>query len=267
MLFIVATPIGNMSEITYRAIEVLKSVDFIAAEDTRHTAQLLNRYEIKKPMLTYHKFSEKAAADGIIKYLSEGKDIALVSDAGMPLISDPGSILTDALIEKGIDYTVISGPCACINAVVLSGLDTSSFMMAGFLPDKAGERKKFIDKVKDVESTLVFYSPPHNITDDLAFLFKHLGKRKVSVVREISKIHEEVIRGVLGELPEFTVKGEMVIVVDKAQSAAQRLSTLSVEKHVMHYLAMGLDKKEAIKRTASDRKVAKSVIYNQTLDL
>lgn len=267
MLFIVATPIGNLGEITYRAVEVLKSVDFIAAEDTRHTAVLLNRYEIKKPMLTYHKFSEKSSVAGIIKYLKEGKDIALVSDAGMPLVSDPGAVLTDALIENGIDYTVISGPCACINAVVLSGLDTSSFLMAGFLPEKPSERKKALDRVCDAECTLVFYSPPHNIMADLEFLYKRLGARRFSVVREISKLHEEVIRGRLGEVPEFTVKGEMVIVVEGAPSAAQRLNALTVERHFRHYLSMGLDKKEALKRVAADRKVAKSVIYNECMNL
>lgn len=267
MLYIVATPIGNLSEITFRAVETLKSVDFIAAEDTRHTMELLKAYDIKKPMISYHKFSERASTDGIIAHLKEGKDVALVSDAGMPLISDPGATLVEALIENGIEYTVISGACACVNAVVLSGLDTSSFLMVGFLPEKAIDRKREMERVKDVRATLVFYSPPHNILNDLDFLFKSLGRRKVAIVREISKIHEEVVRGYLGEVPPFTVKGEMVIVVERAESPAERLTRLSVVEHVKHYMSLGLNKSDAIKRTASDRKVAKSVIYSETLDL
>ena len=260
MLYIVATPIGNMSEITFRAVEVLGKVDYIAAEDTRHTAELLSHYNIKKPMISYHKFSERAQSDGIIAYLKEGKDVALVSDAGMPLISDPGEVLTRRLIEEGIDYTVISGPCACINALVLSGLDTSRFMMCGFLPEKASERKKAVQSVKDVESTLVFYSPPHNVDEELAFLYEQLGDRRVSIVREISKMFEQVVRARLGSIPDFTHKGEMVIVVEGAPSRADRLSSLSVIEHVKHYMALGYDKKEAVKMTAADRKVAKTLI-------
>ena len=267
MLYIVATPIGNLSEITYRAVEVLKSVDFIAAEDTRHTMDLLRAYDIKKPMISYHKFSERAASAGIINHLKEGKDIALVSDAGMPFISDPGSVLVEELIKNDLEYTVISGACACVNAVVLSGLDASSFLMAGFLPEKTADRTKAVAKVKDVETTLVFYSPPHNVLKDLEFLFDSLGRRKAAVVREISKLHEEVVRGYLGEMPEFTVKGEMVIVVEKAESAAQRLGELTVVDHVKHYMSLGYDKMKAVKLVAADRKVSKSVVYAETLNL
>lgn len=267
MLYIVATPIGNLSEITYRAVEVLGDADMIAAEDTRRTAELLNRYGIKKPLISYHKFSERASSDGIVAYLKEGKNVALVSDAGMPLISDPGAVLTERLIEEGLEFTVVSGACACINALVLSGLDCSSFTMCGFLPEKPSLRKKAIMDVKDIPTTLVFYSPPHNILEDLDFLYKHLGARKVSVVREISKMHEQVIRGTLGSLGSFTVKGEMVIVVERAPERSERLNALSVVDHVRHYMALGYDKKEAVKMTASDRKTAKSVIYAETLDL
>lgn len=267
MLYIVATPIGNLSEITYRAVEVLKNVDFIAAEDTRHTMELLRAYDIRKPMISYHKFSERSASAGIISRLKEGKDIALVSDAGMPLISDPGAVLVEELIENGIEYTVVSGACACVNAVVLSGLDTSSFLMVGFLPEKTSDRKKTIAKIKDVEATLVFYSPPHNVLEDLDFLHKSLGRRKFAVVREISKLHEEVVRGCLGEVPEFTVKGEMVIVVEKAESAADRLGELTVIEHVKHYMSLGYDKMKAVKLVAADRKVSKSVVYAETLNL
>lgn len=267
MLYIVATPIGNLGEITYRAVETLKSVDFVAAEDTRRTSELLNKYGIKKPLISYHKFSEKASSAAILDRLAKGQNGALVSDAGMPLISDPGGTLVDALVENGLEYTVISGPCACINALVLSGLDCSSFMMCGFLPDKTGERIKLMEKIADVESTLVFYCPPHDVLENLDFLYRHLGGRKASAVREISKLHEQVIRGRLGSFPEFTVKGEMVVVVEKAKSRADKLSAMSVTEHVRHYMSLGYDKKEAIKKTASDRKVAKSEIYAETLSL
>lgn len=267
MLYIVATPIGNMSEITYRAVEVLRNVDYIAAEDTRHTAELLNRYEIKKPMLSYHKFSERGQTTAIIALLEEGKNVALVSDAGMPLISDPGGVLVTELIEKGIEYTVISGPCAMVNALVLSGLDTTEFMMLGFLPEKLSVRTKLISRIRDVEATLIFYTPPHDVLSDLDFLYKNLGKRRCSVVREISKIHEQTIRFRLGEVPNFTVKGEMVIVVEGAPSKAERLSALPCVEHVKHYMSIGYTKNEAIKQTAADRKVAKSEVYAIALDL
>lgn len=267
MLYIVATPIGNLSEITYRAVEVLKSVDFIAAEDTRHTMELLRAYDVRKPMISYHKFSERAACAGIINHLKEGKDIALVSDAGMPLISDPGAVLVGELIANGIEYTVVSGACACVNAVVLSGLDTSTFLMVGFLPEKTTDRNKVMSKFKDVEATLVFYSPPHNVLADLEFLYKSLGRRRFAVVREISKIHEQIVRGYLGEVPEFTVKGEMVIVVEKAESAAERLMELTIVEHVKHYMSLGYDKMKAIKLTAADRKISKSAVYAETLNL
>lgn len=267
MLYIVATPIGNLKEITYRAVEVLKEVDFIAAEDTRRTAILLNEYGIKKPMISYQKFNEKRAADSLISSLKEGKNIALVSDAGMPLISDPGAILVDELSKEGLEYTVVSGPCAAVNAVVLSGLDCSRFYMAGFLPEKAGKKKEFLEKLMYLESTLVFYVPPHNALDDLAFLFKVLGNRRVSIIREISKMFEEVVRGHLGEIPDFTVKGEMVIVVEGAGSPSGELNSLTETEHVKHYMAAGFTKNDAVKRAAKDRGVAKSEIYKQTLDI
>lgn len=268
MLYIVATPIGNMKEMSYRGVEVLKSVDFIAAEDTRRTGVLLNEYQIRKPLISYQKYNERAMADKLVAMLSDGKDIALVSDAGMPLISDPGSILLSEVIAHGLEYTVISGPCALINALVLSGLDTQNFLMAGFLPEKAADRKKLVEKYADLECTLVFYSPPHNLIDDLKFFYKILGRRRVAVVREISKLHEEVIRGFLGDEFSFTVKGEMAVVIEGAPSKAERLTaSLTVEKHLKHYLDSGDDMKTAIKKVASDRKVAKSEVYNVSLKM
>ena len=211
MLYIVATPIGNLGEITYRAVETLKSVDAVLCEDTRRTAILLNRYEIKKPLVSYQKFNEREKADYIIERLKNGENLALVSDAGMPVISDPGKVLIDELIKNELEYTVVSGPCALINAVVLSGLDASAFCMVGFLPEKKSERKKQLERFSSLDCTLIFYVAPHDAKETLEFLYSELGKRKVAIVREISKLHEEVVRGELGSTIEFTEKGEFVL--------------------------------------------------------
>lgn len=260
MLYIVGTPIGNIKEITFRAIEVLNSVDFIAAEDTRRTAILLNEYNIKKPMISYQKFNERACSAKLIEILSSGKDVALVSDAGMPLISDPGRILTQELIKNGISYTVIGGPCAMIDALILSGLDTDKFCMLGFLPEKKSDRDKVLQDYVDVKCTLVFYSSVHNVDKDLGYLFQAFGDREVAVVREISKMYEETVRGTLGKELNFVKKGEFVIVVEGAKE--KDYSSLSVMDHYQSYISQGLDKKEAIKKVAADRNVAKSEIYS-----
>lgn len=183
MLYIVATPIGNLGEITYRAVEVLKSADAMLCEDTRRTAVLLDKYGVKKPLVSYQKFSEREKAGYIVDRLEKGETLALVSDAGMPLVSDPGKILLDEVIARGLEYTVVSGPCALVNAAVLSGLDISAFCMCGFLPDKKSDRKKFIDRFRTLEATLLFYSPPHNVRTDIEFLFSELGDRRAAAVR------------------------------------------------------------------------------------
>lgn len=260
MLYIVGTPIGNIKEITFRAVETLSSVDIIAAEDTRRTAILLNEYGIKKPMISYQKFNERAESDKLVSLLKEGKDVALVSDAGMPLISDPGQILTKLLIENNLEFTVVGGPCACIEALVLSGLDTSAFCMLGFLPEKKSEREKLLAGYASVGCTLVFYSSVHNVDKDLSYLFSALGNRRVSVIREISKVYEQCIRGRLGEPLEFVHKGEFVLVVEGAPK--RDFSLLSVEEHYNNYLMQGLTKKDAIKKVAADRGIAKSEIYS-----
>lgn len=265
MLYIVATPIGNIQEITYRAVETLKSVDVILCEDTRHSRILLSHYNIKKPLISYQKFNEREKCESIITMLKEGKNIALISDAGMPLISDPGATVVKEAQKQGLEYTVISGPCACINAVVLSSLDTSRFCMVGFLPEKEGERKKTLQLFKDLPATLVFYSPPHDIDKDLNTLYENLGARKVAVVREISKLYEQVCVGTLGEEMEFMRKGEFVIVVEGARPQSESLSTLSVQEHIRHYLDLGKTEKEAVKAVAADRNVAKSIIYAEAV--
>lgn len=261
MLYIVATPIGNLKEITYRAVEVLQSVELILAEDTRHSAILLQQYGIKAPLLSYQKFNERARCGEIVQRLGAGAEIALISDAGMPLVSDPGSILLRAVIDAGLPYTVVSGPCAAVNAAVLSGLDISSFCMVGFLPEKNIDRSKLLKKFQTLECTLLFYISPHSVMRDLTTLFEALGARQAVLIREISKLHEEEIRFTLGSVPEFTCKGEFVLAVEGAPAPEEALCSLSVAEHVAKYMEEGLTKREAIKCAAADRGVAKSEIY------
>lgn len=263
MLYIVATPIGNLSEITYRAVETLREADAVLCEDTRRTAVLLNRYEIKKPLISYQKFNERAKCEEVISRLKAGENLALVSDAGMPVISDPGSVLIGELIKENLDYTVVSGPCALVNAVVLSGLDATAFCMAGFLPEKKSDRIRHAERFKDFTGTVIFYSAPHDVRKDLDFLYSVFGRRKVAIVREISKIHEEVIRGNLGDVPEFTERGEFVVCVEGASEKPDDFSDLSIPDHVEKYIAEGLDKKDAVKRVAEERKIPKSQCYNE----
>lgn len=260
MLYIVGTPIGNIKEITYRAIEVLNSVDLIAAEDTRRTAILLNEYGIKKPMISYQKFNERASSLKLVEILKSGQDVALVSDAGMPLISDPGHILIRELIENGIEHTVVGGPSACLDALILSGMDTSRFCMLGFLPEKKTECERLLSGFSSLKCTLIFYSSVHNVDKDLDALYNAFGARKAAIVREISKIYEQVVRGELGSMPEFVHKGEFAIVIEGASEAD--FSDLSVEEHYNMYILKGMTKKDAIKQVALDRNVKKSDIYS-----
>lgn len=260
MLYIVATPIGNLDEITLRALEVLKSVDLIAAEDTRHTAVLLAKYGITTRTVAYHKFNERAALDSLTARLKASENIALVSDAGMPAVSDPGHIIIDAAIENGIEFTVVSGACAAVNAAVLSGLDTRTFTVLGFLPEKSIDRRRFVEPYVKLPSTLVFYSSVHDIKKDLTFLYETFGARRVAVCREMTKKFETVVRGRLGDELDIIEKGEFVVVVEGA-SAESELNALDVEEHIRHYLDAGLEQKDAIKKVAADRRVAKSEIY------
>ncbi len=265
MLYFVATPIGNLDEVTYRAIEVLKSVDLIAAEDTRHTAILLGKYGIKTRTVAYHKFNEKSAVDGLIDLLKEGKSIAVVSDAGMPAVSDPGHVLIDAAIQNGVEFTVVSGACAGVNALVLSGLDTRAFAILGFLPEKNIDRVRYVEPYKAMPCTLVFYSAVHDIKKDLRFLYEQLGARKVAVCREMTKLYETVTRGTLGEDMDIVEKGEFAIVVEGVTH--NPLCFLTVEEHIKHYVDGGDTVKDAVKKVAQDRHVAKSEIYKIALSM
>ena len=263
MLYFVATPIGNLKDMSFRAIEVLNSVDEIACEDTRHSIKLLNHYEIKKPLFSYHKFNEKASGEKIIEKLKSGRNIAVISDAGMPVISDPGNILADMLIKEGLEFTVVPGACAFVSALVLSGLDASRFCFLGFLPEKEGERKAFLEKYKDLDLTLIFYSAPHDVKKDIATIYSVFGDRRAVTVREITKLHEQVEEFNLKDGVLTEPKGEYVLLIDKPQK--QDFSSLSEEDHINMYLDKGMDKKEALKLVAKERGVSKSSLYKYTV--
>lgn len=259
MLYLVATPIGNLKDMTFRAVEVLKSVDFIACEDTRHSMTLLAAYDIKKPLRAYHKFNERAEGEKIVEALKEGKNVALITDAGTPVISDPGNVLVKMLVENGLEYTVIPGANAFVPALVLSGMDASRFAFIGFLPEKAKDRNELLEKYKDLDMTLIFYSAPHDVIKTVGYLFDSLGERTACAVREITKLHESVIRFRLSEGYPEEPRGEYVILVEGA--VKEDFSALSPEEHLERYLSSGMDKKEAVKRVARERKVPKDEIY------
>ncbi len=220
-LYVLGTPIGNMSDITFRAIEVLNEVDFIAAEDTRVTLKLLNRYDIKKPLISYHDHSSRLCADGIINRLSAGENCAVVTDAGMPCISDPGEGLVKLCYENNIPVKVVPGPSAVVSALAISGLDTSRFSFEGFLSVTKKQRNEHLEQVKNNTNTMIFYEAPHKLISTLNDMLKYFGDRKISMCRELTKIYEEVIRCTLSEAIEYykdkSPKGEYVLVIEGAK--------------------------------------------------
>lgn len=261
MFYIVATPIGNKEEITLRAISILKSCDSIYCEDTRHSGILMQTYDIHTPLLRLDKFSEKQKSQEIIQKLQQGQNLALISDAGMPLISDPGNILLTQLIQNNLQFTVVSGACALVNALVLSGLDTSRFFMAGFLPEKTKDKDILLSNIVNLPTTLIFYTPPHDIDDYLKYLHSKLGNRQVAIIREISKLYEEVIRFTLGAPPNFIHKGEMIIVIQgKIQTQIPTDDQIIQEVHALQ--STSCDKKQSIKQIAAKHNLPKSKVYN-----
>lgn len=266
MLYLVCTPIGNLKDITYRAVETLKSVSLILAEDTRHSAILCAEYGITAPMISYQKFNEKSKCDEIAERLYAGEDIALITDAGTPCISDPGAVLTNRVIKQGLPYTLVGSSCAFVSAAVLSGFDLRSFAFGGFLPEKNSAREKFLSGFKGFCGSLVFYVSPHSLNKELQSFYSVLGARRAVLVREISKKFEECVRFTLGETPQFTEKGEYVLVIEGKEAECE-LNSLTVKEHVLSYINDGMSKKDAVKKAASDRGVAKSEIYKETLGL
>ncbi len=265
MLYFVSTPIGNLKDISSRALQTLNEVDLIACEDTRHSIKLLDFYGIKKPLISYHKYNEKERLNEILTLLNEGKNIAVISDAGTPVISDPGNVLTCFLRENGVNYTVIPGATAFTPALILSGLSAHRFTFIGFLPEKLKDKEELLSDFKNVKSTLIFYSAPHDVNKDLSFLYEKLGDRKVSVVKEITKIHETVYLGTLKDIKIDNPKGEFVIVVE-GNTGENKGFLLTEEEHVNLYISRGFSKKEAIKKVAEERGINKNQLYKYTIN-
>ena len=268
-LYIVATPIGNLEDITLRALRILKEVDLIAAEDTRQTLKLLNHFEISKPLISYHRHNEDIKSNILIEKLKNGEKIALVSDAGTPGICDPGEEVIKKAIEENIEVIPIPGACALINALIASGLNTSEFLFLGFLPLNKKLRKEKFEEIKKSEKTIIIYEAPHKMKNTLQDLKDVINDRKIVLSRELTKIHEEFIRKNINELLDNidNLKGEMILIIEgnkkekKEKKEENELNFLSIEEHYKYYEKQGYDKKEIIKKIAKDRNVNKNEIY------
>jgi 16S rRNA (cytidine1402-2'-O)-methyltransferase len=269
ILYIVSTPIGNLEDITLRALRVLKEVDLIAAEDTRRTRQLLSHYGIHKPLLSYHEHNRRMREESLLEELRGGRNIALVTDAGTPGISDPGEHLVRTAVQESISLVPIPGPSALVAALSVSGLPTESFLFYGFLPSKPPARQKFLRSLKDRPETLIFYESPKRLRSFLEDAFRILGDRQVMVAREMTKVYEEVYRGmlsgVLKELGEYEIKGEVTIVLEGSTLPARAEGPVIEEALELYYREMGLSMKEAIDRVAEELGVPKKDIYRESL--
>ena len=268
-LYLVATPIGNMEDITLRAINVLKSVDIIAAEDTRHSLKLLNHLEISKPLISYYRHNEDERSDILIQKLLEGKDIAIISDAGTPGISDPGEEIVKRCIEEEIKIIPIPGACAMITALIASGLNTKEFTFYGFLPMNKKLRKAKLEEISKNKNTMIIYEAPHKLLTTLDDLKKYLNNRKITIARELTKVHEEFIRGNIDDIEDniANVKGEFVLVIQGNEDPDDDIfSNMTLEEHFQYYVQKGLEKKEIVKAIAKDSKVNKNEIYKYFLD-
>ncbi len=268
LLYIVGTPIGNMGDITVRALQVLAEVDLIAAEDTRRTQKLLNHYSVKKPVTSYYEHNKRKKGQLLIEELLKGKSIALVSDAGMPGISDPGSDLVKDCIKEGITVNVIPGPCAFVAALVASGLDTGKFVYAGFCPSNKGERKKFLTGLSREEGSVVFYESPHRLRATLKEAMLVFGDRKCCVAREMTKIYEQYHRGMLSEViaehQETPFKGEMTVVVEGyIEKEPERLGDEEVDALFAEMIARGCSKKDAVKELSGITTIPKRELYER----
>lgn len=273
-LYIVATPIGNLDDISLRALETLKKVDLIAAEDTRHSIKLLNHFEITTKMMAYHDHNEGQATEKVMALLKNGQTIALISDAGMPLISDPGSVLIKACVQAGIPMEVIPGPSAGISALALSGLDTRNFLFLGFLDKDSKKYKEGIETIKKSAYTLVLYESPHRLTKTLANLEKAgLGHRQVSISRELTKRYEETRHGTISQQTlyyrDHQPRGEFVLCLEgqtKAEQEAhqdEKIKNISLEEEFDRYVKEGMAEKEAMRQVAKERGISRRDVYNQ----
>lgn len=271
-LYLCATPIGNLEDMTYRAVRTLKEVDLIAAEDTRNSIKLLNHFEIHTPMTSYHEYNKYEKGRKLVEKLLEGADIALITDAGTPGISDPGEELAAMCHEAGIRVTAVPGAAACITALTISGLPTRRFAFEAFLPSDKKEREYVLESLEKESRTIVLYEAPHRLVKTLKLLYERLGDRRISVCRELTKKHETVYQSVLSEAAAYyeqnAPKGECVLVIEGlnrqelVRQEQERWADTSIEEHMEHYLSRGMDRKEAMKQTAKDRGVPKREIYN-----
>ena len=265
-IFLVPTPIGNLKDITLRALEALENSDEIAAEDTRQTLKLLNHFNIKKPLFSYHQHNEQGKSDDIIDKLKDGKNIALVTDAGTPGISDPGSVIVQKCIEQEIPFEVLPGATAFTTALVYSGLDTTKFVFRGFIPRENKDRKALMEEVKDKRETVIFYESPHRIKKTLNLMLDILGDRNIALCREITKKHEEIIRGHISEIISIVeeLKGEMVIVVEGSQEVEEEITfETTIKEDVDMYIEKGMSTKDAIKEVAKQRNLNKNSVYQE----
>ena len=273
-LYLVATPIGNLDDITIRAIKVLQNVDLIAAEDTRHSLKLLNHLEISKPLISYHRHNEENKTEVLINKLLNGENIALITDAGTPAISDPGEEVVKQAIEKEIEIIPIPGACALINALICSGINTREFAFYGFLPLNKKLRKNKFEEIKKENKTIILYEAPHKINQTLKDILQEVGDVNIVLARELTKIHEEFIRGKISEIIEkYTdLKGEMIIVLEgnkfdnSTDKLTELLNNMSIEEHYNYYKKQNLEKKERVKKMAKDRNVNKNEIYMKVIN-
>lgn len=266
-LYLVATPIGNLKDISFRAVETLRSVDLIACEDTRHSLKLLNHFGIKKNLVSYHEHNERERTEELLERLRKGESVAVISDAGTPGINDPGFVFVEKAIESGVKVVSVPGPVAYVNAVVVSGLPTDSIFFGGFLPSKKGERRRRLEEVRGIPATLTFYESPHRMAASLADCLDILGDRRAAVARELTKIHEEVVHGTLKELKDHfsdaKAKGEFVLVIDRAGESEGHEKAGTIVERVRDLEQAGVDPKAALKTAAKEFGISRSEAYRQ----
>lgn len=274
-LYLCATPIGNLEDMTFRVIRTLKEVDLIAAEDTRNSIKLLNHFEIQTPMTSYHEYNKIEKGRKLVEKLQSGMNIALITDAGTPGISDPGEELVKMCYEAGIEVTSLPGAAACVTALTLSGLSTRRFAFEAFLPSDKKEKQEVLKELIDETRTIILYEAPHRLIRTLQELLEHLGNRKVTVCRELTKKHETAFATTLEEAVAYyeanEPKGECVLVVEGKsreelrQEAVAKWEEMSIPEHMDYYLSQGIDKKEAMKKVAKDRGIGKRDVYQELL--
>lgn len=265
-LFVVATPIGNLEDITYRAVRVLGEVDLIACEDTRHTRKLLDHFKIHKHLVSYHDHNEISRSLELVESLKQGKNIALVSDAGTPLLSDPGYRIIHAAIDAGVRVIAVPGPSALLSALTVAGQPADSFYFGGFLPAKVSQRKRRLEELRELDSTLVIYEAPHRILETLSDIGEILGNRRVVLCRELTKMHEEVLRGTAEEISAIltqrdAIKGEITLVLGKPQPVEESLTPATMVEEVARLVASGSSRMDAVKSVARRAGLGKREVY------